>query len=143
MNIHMDFSWRIWYPQSAGSFITCIEHRYAVVLFGFSGHDATFSLMWSRDLCDWFLIFYFFPVWNNSPRVDISLQLDTLFWFRANAVMLRLSINWKSIKKRVFTFWFKILKVNLAQQICCNHEQRYGFHPILSHRCSVWIFDTL
>jgi hypothetical protein len=27
------------------SFITCIEHRYAVVLFGFSGHDATFSLM--------------------------------------------------------------------------------------------------
>ena len=23
---------------------------------GFSGHNATFSLMWSRDLCDWFLI---------------------------------------------------------------------------------------
>ena len=49
-------TWRIWYPQSAGSFITCIEHRYAVALLGFSGHDATFSLMWSRDLCDWFLI---------------------------------------------------------------------------------------
>ena len=45
-------AWRIGYPQSAGSFITCIEHRYAVVLLGFSGHDATFSLMWSRDLCD-------------------------------------------------------------------------------------------
>ena len=42
------------------SFITCIEHRYAVVLLGFSDHDATFSLMWSRDLCDWFLIFIFF-----------------------------------------------------------------------------------
>jgi hypothetical protein len=28
-----------------GSFITCIEHHYAVVLLGFSGHDATFSLM--------------------------------------------------------------------------------------------------
>jgi hypothetical protein len=39
-------TWRIGYPQSAGSFITCIEHRYAVVLFGFSGHDATFSSMW-------------------------------------------------------------------------------------------------
>jgi hypothetical protein len=36
---------RIGYPQSAGSFITCIEHRYAVVLLGFSGHDVTFSLM--------------------------------------------------------------------------------------------------
>ena len=44
--------------------------------------------------------------WNNSPRVDISLQSHTLFWFRANAVMLRLSFNWKSINKRVFTFWF-------------------------------------
>jgi hypothetical protein len=32
------------------SFITCIEHRYAVVLLGFSDHDATFSSMWSRDL---------------------------------------------------------------------------------------------
>jgi hypothetical protein len=41
-------TWRILYPQSTGSFITCIEHRYAVVLLGFSGHDATFSLMWSR-----------------------------------------------------------------------------------------------
>ena len=34
---------RIGYPQSVGSFITCIEHRYAVVLLGFSDHDATFS----------------------------------------------------------------------------------------------------
>jgi hypothetical protein len=40
--------------------------------------------------------------WNNSPRVDISFQSDTLFWFRASAVMLRLSVNWKSIKKRVY-----------------------------------------
>jgi hypothetical protein len=42
--------------------------------------------------------------WNNSPRVDISLQSDTLFWFRTNAVMLRLSINWKSITKTCFYF---------------------------------------
>jgi hypothetical protein len=44
---------------NTGSFITCIEHRRAVVLFGFSGHDATFSLMWLRDICDWFLILFF------------------------------------------------------------------------------------
>ena len=36
---------RIGYSQSADSFITCIEHRHAVVLFGFSGHDATLSLI--------------------------------------------------------------------------------------------------
>ena len=53
-------TWRIGYPQSAGFSITCIEHRYAVVLLSFSGHDATFSLMWSRYLCDWFLIYFFF-----------------------------------------------------------------------------------
>ena len=36
----------IWpFSLFAGSFITCIEHRYAVVLLGFSGHDATFPLM--------------------------------------------------------------------------------------------------
>jgi hypothetical protein len=33
------------HPESAGSFITSMEHVYAVVLFGFSGHDAIFSLM--------------------------------------------------------------------------------------------------
>ena len=54
------FSWRIGYPQSAGSLITCIEHRYPVLLFGFSGHDATFSSMWSHDLFYWFLILLFF-----------------------------------------------------------------------------------
>jgi hypothetical protein len=56
---------------SAGSFITYIEHRYAVVLLGFSGHDATLSLMWSRDLCDWFLIYIFF----NLSRSQIILMV--------------------------------------------------------------------
>ena len=39
------FSWRIGYTESSGSYITYIEHRCAVVLFGFSGHDVTFSLI--------------------------------------------------------------------------------------------------
>ena len=26
--------------------------------------------------------------WNNSPRVDILLHSDTLFWFRANQSLL-------------------------------------------------------
>ena len=67
-------TWRIGYLQFAGSFITCIEHRYAVVLFGFSGHDATFSSMWSRDLCDWFLIYIF----SNLSRSHIILLVYDL-----------------------------------------------------------------
>jgi hypothetical protein len=35
-------------------------HTAVCVLFGFSGHDATFSLMRSRDFYDWFLILFFF-----------------------------------------------------------------------------------
>ena len=68
-------TWRIGYSQSAGSFITCIEHRYAVVLFGFSGHDATFSLMWSRDLCDWFLIYLFF-ILSRSHTIVLVYGLN-------------------------------------------------------------------
>jgi hypothetical protein len=26
--------------------------------------------------------------WNNSPRVEMSLHSDTLFWFRANQSLL-------------------------------------------------------
>jgi hypothetical protein len=26
--------------------------------------------------------------WNNSARVEMSLHLDTLFWFRANQSLL-------------------------------------------------------
>jgi hypothetical protein len=26
--------------------------------------------------------------WNNSLRIDMSLHLDTLFWFRANQSLL-------------------------------------------------------
>jgi hypothetical protein len=71
---------------------------------------------------------------NNSPKVDMSLHSDTLFWFRARAVLIRLSINWKSIKKRVFTFWFNtrenawILLISLfAHLIKWNSTLCHGF----------------
>ena len=73
---HIELEYRTWHPQSASSFITCIEHRYAVVLFGFSGHDATFSLMWSRDLCDWFLIFLFFFILRRSHIIVLVYVLN-------------------------------------------------------------------
>jgi hypothetical protein len=53
-----------------------------------------------------------------------------LTWTHHNIV--KQFLNWRKTTTNQY-----ILKVNLAQQICCNHEQRYGFHPILSHRCSV------
>ena len=30
--------------------------------------------------------------WNNSPQVDMLLNLDTLFWFRANQSLLLQSV---------------------------------------------------
>jgi hypothetical protein len=33
-------------------------------------------------------IFIVLAHWNNSPRVDMSLHSDTLFWFRANQSLL-------------------------------------------------------
>ena len=69
-------TWRIGYPQSAGSFFTCIEHRFVVVRLGFSGQDATFSLMWSRDLCDWFLIFGVFYILSKSHIILLIYGLN-------------------------------------------------------------------
>ena len=45
-------------------------------------------------------------VCREFPKLpqDICLQIAPEFIFYAG--ILRLSINWKSIKKRVFTFWF-------------------------------------
>jgi hypothetical protein len=33
-------------------------------------------------------VFIVLAHWNNSPRVDMSLHSDTLFWFRANQSLL-------------------------------------------------------
>jgi hypothetical protein len=33
-------------------------------------------------------IFIVLAHWNNSPRIDMSPHLDTLFWFRANQSLL-------------------------------------------------------
>jgi hypothetical protein len=35
-------------------------------------------------------IFIVLAHWNNSPRIDMSLLSDTLFWFRANQSLLLL-----------------------------------------------------
>jgi hypothetical protein len=38
----------------------------------------------------WWLIWIFILLahWNNSPRVNMSLHLDTLFWFQTNQRLL-------------------------------------------------------
>ncbi len=70
-----------------------MEHAYAVVLFGFSGHDATFSLMRSRDLCDWFLIIFFFIL----SRSYIILLVYGLMHFH---------VFWTEKEKHVFLMDF-------------------------------------
>jgi hypothetical protein len=93
-------TWRIAYPQSAGSFIICFEHRYAVVLLGFSGHDATFSLIWSRDLCDWFPIYISFQ-FEQIIHNFIVLWLKWLKW-------MHFRVYWtKKVKHVVFFMDFQ------------------------------------
>jgi hypothetical protein len=40
--------------------------------------------------------------WNNSPRVDMSLHSDTLFWFRANqSLLFLLNTAWLAEKQHI------------------------------------------
>jgi hypothetical protein len=109
---------RIGYPQSASSFVTCIEHRYVVVLFGFSGPGATFSLMWSRDLCDWLVILLFYL---SSEIALTGLYFLCIIYYIAFAVMLRLSINWKSIHKTCFYFLVQYTPVFVSISTSCSN----------------------
>ena len=59
-------TWRIGYPQFAGFFITCIEHRYAVVLLGFSGHDATFTPNFIGLWLKWLKLMHFRVYWTKK-----------------------------------------------------------------------------
>ena len=54
-------------------------------------------------------IVFYSSHWNNSTRIDMSLQTDTLFWFRANKSMLFLLITaWleKNIKIQLYNLMF-------------------------------------
>jgi hypothetical protein len=44
------------------------------------------SALYKTNTLSW--IFIVLAHWNNSLRVDMSLHLDTLFWFRANQSLL-------------------------------------------------------
>ena len=44
------------------------------------------SALYSTNALSW--IFIVLSHWNNSPRVDMSLHSDRLFWFRANRSLL-------------------------------------------------------
>ena len=44
------------------------------------------SALFLTNTLSWILIVL--AHWNNSPRIDMSLHLDTLFWFRSNQSLL-------------------------------------------------------
>ena len=48
------------------------------------------SALFLTNMLSW--IFIVLAHWNNSPRIDMSLHIDTLFWFRAIQSLLLLLI---------------------------------------------------
>ena len=66
-----------------------IVQRQMTIFFSYvMERTSNILIRWWCSLCTrpTFLIWFFIVLaqWNNSPRVNISLHLDTLFWFRAN-----------------------------------------------------------
>jgi hypothetical protein len=76
------------YEWVSDSCLTPIHHFSAIswqeqVNFQWDGDEILFVLDQQAEL-----VFIVLAHWNNSPRVDMSLHSDTLFWFRANQSLL-------------------------------------------------------
>ena len=53
-------------------------------------------------------IFIALDHWNHSPRIDMSLYSDTLFWFRSyQSLLLLLNAEYRrSNKYKIYSIWF-------------------------------------
>jgi hypothetical protein len=80
------------------------------------------SVLYLTNMPSW--IFIVLGHWNNSPRVDMLLNSDTLFWFRANQSFLFLlnaaclaekqqisnlvfGLTWLGLKPTIYRTWGK------------------------------------
>ena len=62
-----------------------------------------------RPAASYYPIFIVLAHWNNSPRLDMSLHSDTLFWFRADQsflFLLMLCALRRSNKCQFYSLWF-------------------------------------
>jgi hypothetical protein len=56
--------------------------------------------------------------WNNSPRVDMSLHSDILFWFRANqSLLFLLNAAWLAEKQQIPILVFGLTRPMLEPTI--------------------------
>ena len=60
-----------------------------------------------RFVLDWVGFYIVLAHWNNSPRIDMSLHSDTLFWFTANqSLLFLLSATCLAEKHQILSvFW--------------------------------------
>jgi hypothetical protein len=73
-----------------------------------------------QTLLSW--IFIVLAHWNNSPRVDMSLHSDTLFWFRANQIMtvVPLTVSKNELQKHTYMLKKYLFKLHSVHQLCLN-----------------------
>jgi hypothetical protein len=64
--------------------------------------------------------------WNNNPRVDMSLHSDTLFWFRANQLLLFLLNAACLAEKQHIQIWifFRLTRPGLEPTIYCAQDEQ-------------------
>ena len=67
------------------------------------------ALFWTNTL-NW--IFIVLAHWNNSPRVEMSLHSDTLFWFRANqSLLIVFRLLTYFVRLYNYEFWLSLCKI--------------------------------
>jgi hypothetical protein len=72
-----------WFLFNANSAIFQLYHSENKLIFN---EMMMSSALYYANTLSWIVIVL--GHWNNSPRVDMSLHPDSLFWFRANPSLL-------------------------------------------------------
>jgi hypothetical protein len=99
----LNSEWLLFNANSEFFSATCISWREQV---NFQGDDDEVRFVLDQH-AEFFLVL---AHWNNSPRVDMSLHSDTLYWFHANqSLLFLLNAAWLAEKQQIaisqFLFW--------------------------------------
>jgi len=74
-------------------------------------------------------IFILLAHWNNSPRIDMSLHLDTLSWFRANQSLVfclnAVCLTEKQQLPSFIVFCLTCLGLEPTIYLRCKHNDHY------------------
>jgi hypothetical protein len=89
-------------------------------------------------------IFVVVAHWNNCQRVNMSLQLDTLFWFQANQSLLLLLSAACLVEKNKYQFYSLWLDPTRAQFTIYHTQAEHANHyttDVVSRILEVAILD--